>query len=92
MTKDVSLYVGYIEKRDIPRVEDIVSDMLQLYSEPVVLSEKIRDALYHAFFRVYDVDVIKHDRSVTNEDYDYEISIDEKSSQNINFNTYGKFY
>lgn len=92
MVKDVSLYVGYIEKRDIPRVEDIVSDMINLYSEPPVLAEKVRDALYHAFFRVYVVDVIKHDRSVTNEDYDYEISINEASPTHVNFNTYGKFY
>lgn len=91
MVKDVSLYVGYIEKRDIPRVEDIVSDMINLYSEPTVLAEKIRDALYHAFFRVYDVDVIKNDRSATNDDFDYEISINEASPIHVNFNTYGKF-
>ncbi|AAX78652.1 protein of unknown function [Pseudotevenvirus RB43] len=92
MIKDVSLYVGYIEQRDIQRVEGIVADMLNMYSEPAKIAEKIRDSLYHALSRVYDVNVIKHDRAVTNEDYDYEITINERNHESINFNTYGKFY
>lgn len=90
--KEVNLYTGYVERRDIPKVEDIVSDMLTLYKEPADIATKIREALYHAFFRLYSVDVIYHDRSVTNEDYDYEIRIDEVESQKFNINTYGKYY
>lgn len=90
--KEVSLYVGYIEPRDIPRVEGIVADMIHIYSEPEKVAEKIRDALYHAFFCVYEVNVIKHDRMVTNGDYDYEITINESNHESVNFNTYGKFY
>ena len=89
--KEVNLYTGYIDKRDIPRVEDIVSDMINLYSEPPLLAEKIRDALYHAFFRVYIVDVIKHDRSVTNEDYDYEIRVEEAETEKFDFYTWGSY-
>lgn len=89
---DVNLYTGYIERRNIPKTEDIVSDVLTLYSEPADISIKIRDALYHAFSTLFDVDVVRHDRSVTNEEYDYEIRINEIDTVKVNFNTYGKYY
>lgn len=94
MILDVSIYTGYIERRDIPKVQDIVSDMLTMYRyrELTEISSKISDALYHAFFRLYNVDIVHHDRMVTNEDYDYEIKIMEVEREEVNFNTYGKYY
>jgi hypothetical protein len=89
--KEVNLYTGYIDNRDVRRIEDVVSDMLTLHihKEDTVIAEKIREALYAVFSRVYDVDFETVNR--VEEGCDYRIRITEGETDKFDFYTWGGY-
>ncbi|QJI10893.1 hypothetical protein GuL6_131 [Buttiauxella phage vB_ButM_GuL6] len=86
--KEVNLYTGYIDKRDVRRVEDVVSDMLTLHIEKTdeEIAEKIREALYAVFARVYSVDFRTADKY---DNSDYVIRVEEAETEKFDFYTWG---
>ncbi|ADJ55425.1 hypothetical protein RB16p121 [Escherichia phage RB16] len=86
--KEVNLYTGYIDKRDVRRVEDVVSDMLTLHIDKTdeEIAEKIREALYAVFARVYSVEFRTADKYDTS---DYVIRVEEAQTEKFDFYTWG---
>ena len=89
--KEVNLYTGYIDKRDVRRIENVVSDMLTLHigKEDAVIADKIREALYAVFARVYDVS-FEHVNRIE-EGCDYRIRVEEAEIEKIDFYTWGSY-
>lgn len=89
--KEINLYTGYIDDRDVRRVEDVIRDILTLHieKEDKVIAEKIRDALYSVFGRIYDVDF--ESVNYREHDCDYKIRVTEAETEKFDFYTWGGY-
>ena len=89
--KEINLYTGYIDDRDVRRIEDTIRDMLTLHigKEDKVIAEKIRDALYSVFNRIYNVD-FEHVNRI-DEGCDYRIRVEEAETEKFDFYTWGSY-
>lgn len=89
--KEINLYTGYIDERDVRRVEDVIRDMLTLHieKEDDVIAEKIRDALYSVFNRIYTVEF--ESVSYQEHDCDYRIRVEEAETKMFDFYTWGSY-
>ena len=87
--KEINLFLGNMNRRDYPKVEQIVSDLFTIVDVSDVediraIADKIQFAIYLKLDELVSVNITP--------DHDgYDISINELDPKQFNFNTWGNY-